>query len=120
MPSGGVDQLCKRRSWLSFNFHPCVILRKRSPSQGEGLPAKDLCIADDSSAKALPDPVMHFRNGFAPTLHVRAARNAQVLHLLSSRFVGRKTAFRMTALRCRGWWGEPDQTDPLTTSQLRN
>jgi len=34
-----------------------VILRKRSPSQSEELPTKDLCIADDSSVEIPPNLV---------------------------------------------------------------
>jgi hypothetical protein len=84
-----------------FELSHAVILRMRSPSLREGFPTKDPCIPDDSSAKTLPDLVMRFHAGFEPTVHVRVARNAQVLRLLSSRFAGRKTALRMTALWCR-------------------
>ncbi len=34
-----------------------VILRKRSPSQAEGLPTKDLCITDDGSARRTKFPI---------------------------------------------------------------
>jgi hypothetical protein len=44
-------------------------------------------------AKNLPDLVMRFL-GFEPTLY---AEGGEVLRLLSSRFVGRKTALRTTA-----------------------
>lgn len=79
-----------------------VILRKWSRSQGEGLPTKDLCIPERSQDQHPHlNLVLRLRAGFEQIRPVRAARNAQVLHLLSSRFAGRKTAFRMTAFRWR-------------------
>ena len=56
-----------------------VILSKRSPSLGEGLPTKDVCIFFASAGNA-----------------AERGRNAEVLRLLSPDFAGRKTALRMT------------------------
>ncbi len=70
-----------------------VILRKWSPSRSEGHPTKDLCIPDVSGVRNLPDRLM--RSG-AGILHLKVARNTEVLRLLSSGFAERKTALRMT------------------------
>ena len=84
---------CAGLDWRCTRCHPEEaesFAARRAPDEGP------MHFLDVSGGKTLPDLVTRFHAGFEPILRVRAARNAWVLRLLSSRFAGRKTALRMT------------------------
>ena len=75
-----------------------VILRKRRPSLREGLPTKDLCIADENSTHSSPDLLMRFHSGLGAGATERWRGIHRSFACFQSRFAGRKSALRMTAL----------------------